>query len=89
LRNELTPELLYEIDNLKVKSNPEDIQKLIHELCKRRAYRLTELSILIRRTPKYTFRKFIQPILNIQIEYLYKDMVNHPEQAYVSIRKNI
>ena len=87
LRNELTPELLFVIDNLKVKSKPEDIQKLIQELCCRRAYRLTELSTLIGRTPKYTFRKFIQPIMNIQIEYLYKDMVNHPEQAYISIRK--
>lgn len=87
LRSQLSDELLNEIDNLKVKSKPEDIQKLIHRLCSRRAYHLSELSTLIGRTPKYTLRKFIQPMMNTQIEYLYKDMVNHPDQAYVTISR--
>lgn len=87
MRSQLSDELLNEIDNLKVKSKPEDIQKLINKLCSRRAYHLSELSTLIGRTPKYTLRKFIQPMMNIQIEYIYKDIINHPDQAYVSIHK--
>ncbi|MDD3358444.1 MAG: ATP-binding protein [Parabacteroides sp.] len=87
LRSELTPNLIYEIDNLKVKSKPSDIQNLIQNLCLRRPYRLIEISTLVGRSPKYTFRKYIQPMMNTQIEYLYKDMVNHPDQAYVTIVK--
>ena len=87
LRSELTPDLIYEIDNLKVKSKPSDIQNLIQNLCLRRPYRLIEISTLVGRSPKYTFRKYIQPMMNTQIEYLYKDMVNHPDQAYVTIVK--
>jgi len=87
LRSELTPDLIYEIDKLKVKSKPSDIQNLIQNLCLRRPYRLIEISTLVGRSPKYTFRKYIQPMINTQIEYLYKDMVNHPDQAYVTIVK--
>ena len=85
LRDELPEDLAIKIDNLKRRLTPEEVQKLIHELCKIRPYRLSELCILIDRSPKYVLRKFIQPIMNIRIEYLYKDMVNHPNQAYVSI----
>jgi ATP-dependent DNA helicase RecG len=85
LRDELPEDLAIKIDNLKRRLTPEEVQELIHELCKIRPYRLAELCILIDRSPKYVLRKFIQPIMNIRIEYLYKDMVNHPNQAYVSI----
>lgn len=85
LRDELPEDLAIKIDNLKRRSTPEEVQELIHELCKIRPYRLTELCMLINRSPKYVLRKFIQPIMNYRIEYLYKDMVNHPNQAYVSI----
>lgn len=85
LRDELPEDLVIKIDNLKQRSTPEEVQELIHDLCKIRPYRLVELSLLIDRSPKYLLCKFIQPIMNIQIEYLYKDMVNHPNQAYVSI----
>ena len=85
MRDELPEELAIKIDNLKRRSTPEEVQELIHELCKIRPYRLAELCMLINRTPKYVLRKFIKPIMNNRIEYLYKDMVNHPNQAYVSI----
>ena len=85
LRDELPEDLLIKIDSLKRRSTPEEVQKLIHELCELRPYRLAELCKLIDRSPKYVLRKYIQPIMNIRIEYLYKDMVNHPNQAYVGI----
>jgi ATP-dependent DNA helicase RecG len=85
LRDELPENLLIKIDNLKRRSAPDEVQELIHELCEIRPYRLTELCKLIDRSPKHVLRKYIQPIMNIRIEYLYKDMVNHPNQAYVSI----
>lgn len=85
LRDALPENLLIKIDNLKRRSAPDEVQELIHELCEIRPYRLTELCKLIDRSPKHVLRKYIQPIMNIRIEYLYKDMVNHPNQAYVSI----
>ena len=85
LRAEIPEELLKELDNLKEKSKPEDIQEIIHKICAIRAFHLQEISLLIGRSPKYTLRKFIQPIMKTKIDYVYKDMVNHPNQAYVSI----
>jgi len=85
LRKELPEDLLAEIDHLKRKSNTEDIQQIIVRLCAIRAFRLQEICLLIDRTTKHTLRQYIQPMMNSQIEYLYKDMVNHPDQAYVTI----
>ena len=89
MRNEIPEDLLAEIDNLKRKSNTEDIQQIIVNLCSIRAFRLQEICLLIDRTAKHTLRQYIHPIMNVKIEYLHKDMVNHPEQAYVCIRKQI
>ncbi len=87
LRQELPKELLNKIDNLEQRASTEDIQKIIYDICKIRPYGLSEISILIDRTPKYILRKYIQPMMNTKLEYLYKDMINHPQQAYVSIKK--
>ena len=86
IRKELPEDLLVEIDHLKRKSNTEEIQHIIFRLCSIRAFRLQEISLLIDRTPKHTLRQYIQPMMNSRIEYIYKDMENHPAQAYVAIR---
>lgn len=63
--------------------NPADLERIIVEICKERAYKLQELAELINRQPKYILKKFIQPMLQKgALEYTEPDMPNHPNQAY-------
>lgn len=76
-------QLQNKIDTLTVRGDVEQIEEIIVELCRIKPYKISEISSLLKRSPKYILKRYIQPLmLKKRIEYLYKDMINHPEQAY-------
>ncbi len=61
------------------------IEHIILELCELKAFRLSELAKIIGKSEKYLFREFIKPLIkNKSLKFLYPEMTNHPEQAYVT-----
>ena len=80
---EIPTHIIDKIDRISKRGKPSEIVDIIIELCSLRPFKLVEISKLINRSPKYLLRKYIQPLMKKgELEYLYKEMDNHPEQAY-------
>ncbi len=89
LRATLPPGLRAKIDFLPERINdPTILKKLIVELCNWRSLKSAELSGLTGKSEKYLLRNFITPLRESgELEYLYPEMPNHPEQAYKIVEK--
>lgn len=85
LLDELTIAVRSRIEVLKKRETDlSRLKTLVEEICKNRAYTLKELALIFDRTEDYLSRQFIKPlIIEKRINYLYPDMINHPEQAYL------
>ncbi len=71
------------IQNLGLRSSPEQLQQVIIELCSIRAYTADELAMLLRRNKKWVFRSYLSPLLRAEIlEYTIPGNPRHPMQAY-------
>ncbi len=80
---EIPTYIIDKIDRISKRGKTTEIEDIIIELCSLRPFKLMEISKLINRSPKYLLRKYIQPLMKKgELEYLYKEMDNHPEQAY-------
>ena len=80
---EIPEQLIDKINGISKRGKTSEIEAIILELCSLRPFKLVEISKLIDRTPKYLLKKYIQPLMRKgELEYLYKEMDNHPEQAY-------
>lgn len=81
--------LMDQINNLPKRINDKSlISELILQLCEIHTFKLNELALIIGRSDKYILREFIKPLLNEKkISYKYPDMINHPDQAYLTTNK--
>ncbi len=51
--------------------------------------RLQELIVLLNKTEKYISRKYIKPMIDSgDLQYRFPEMINHPNQAYLSKKKS-
>lgn len=64
------------------------IQKLIVEICKIKAYKLSELAHILGRNSDYLSSTYIKPLIeNGELTYRYPEMIKHPDQAYKATKK--
>lgn len=88
LLKELPDDTIKLIDGLGVREkDKEKINKVILGICHNRAYKLSELSIILERKENYLSRSFIKPLIDDnKLKYKIPEMINHPKQAYQSIK---
>ena len=76
-------DLKLKIENLRKKSNIEEVKFLIKELCSLRPFRIQELSNLLQRNPKYIKEVYLKSMIESgTLEYLFPHQSSHPQQAY-------
>ena len=88
---ELLPEILIDkIRNLSVRENDSGkIKEIISEICTIRPFKLNEIAAILKKSEKHISRYFLKPMVeNNELRFLHPEMINHPEQAYLSNKKN-
>ena len=92
-KEELLKELPNEIRELIIsikgkERNAKKIKEVILLICARRAYKLSEIALIIQRGEKYISNKFIKPMLDSgELQFSIPEMRNHPDQGYITIPK--
>jgi len=86
---ELPEDMKEQIRGLKKREkDPSKIFNLIEQLCCIRAYRLVDLSTLLKRKQD-TLAEYLKVLLDDEIiGYRFPEMIRHPEQAYLTLKKN-
>ena len=75
-----TPE---KIENLRKKSDIEEVRSLIKDLCSINHFRIKELSSILKRNPKYIKEVYLKSMIESGIlEYIFPHQSSHPQQAY-------
>jgi ATP-dependent DNA helicase RecG len=71
------------IENLRKKSDIEEVKSLIKDLCSLRPFRIQELSEILKRNPKYIKEVYLKSMIESGIlEYTFPHQSSHPQQAY-------
>lgn len=80
--------IIFQITELGARVNdPEKVSGIILELCKIRPFKATEIAKLFNRREDYFKRKYLSSMIaNKELIYKYPDMINHPEQAYITAK---
>jgi ATP-dependent DNA helicase RecG len=86
LMNELSADLAQRINELGERVNdPIVIESIIKDLCVIRPYKVVEIAILLKKGENYISRKYLKPMIHSGVlSFLYPEMINHPDQAYIS-----
>jgi ATP-dependent DNA helicase RecG len=81
---ELPEETVKQIEQLGEREKDKDkVNKVVLKICENRAFKLSELSIILERKENYLSRTFIKPLIDDgDLCYSVPDMINHPDQAY-------
>lgn len=62
------------------------VKELILKLCAERSLKATEIAKIFNREEDYFKRKYLTDmIIKKKLAYKYPDMINHPEQAYITV----
>ncbi|MEI6242940.1 MAG: hypothetical protein WCP39_06010, partial [Chlamydiota bacterium] len=78
----LSEELKKKIKNLKKRTPTQEIKDLIKELCSLHPLKLSEISVILGRLPKYVRENYLNDMVKIQeMEHVFTNP-NHPQQAY-------
>lgn len=65
----------------------ERVREIILELCAIQPFKATEIARLFNRQEDYFKRKYLTSMIaNKDLIYKYPDMINHPEQAYITAK---
>lgn len=65
------------------------LQGIILEICKNEYFKSAEIAKILCKSEGYVKRKFLSPMIaSGKLEYLYPEMLNHPEQAYRAKENN-
>jgi ATP-dependent DNA helicase RecG len=84
LMDELPSTLQSKIHHMRGREIPEILENIILDICSNRAYKLAELGSLLNKGDNYLSRKYLKPLIDKnKLKFLYNDMVNHPNQAYL------
>jgi ATP-dependent DNA helicase RecG len=91
LMKELPLELQERIVTLgKRSAERQEVEDVIQQICNIRPFRIKELSILLDRHIKHLHSSYLKPmIIRGVLKYAISDMPKHPDQAYISSKKNI
>ena len=82
-KEELLKELIISIKGKE--RNAKKIKEVILLICTLRAYKLSEIALIIQRGEKYISNKFIKPMLNSgELNFSIPEMRNHPDQGYIT-----
>nr|WP_321372752.1 ATP-binding protein [uncultured Bacteroides sp.] len=86
LLKELPNEIIELIISIKGKErNAKKIKEVILLICTLRAYKLSEIALIIQRGEKYISNKFIKPMLDSgELNFSIPEMRNHPDQGYIT-----
>lgn len=61
------------------------VEAIILEICKNRPVKASHVAEILNKGEDYIKRKYLSPMIkSIKLVYLYPDMVNHPNQAYIA-----
>ncbi|MBC8458721.1 MAG: hypothetical protein H8D67_12075, partial [Deltaproteobacteria bacterium] len=83
-------ELINEISGLKQREHDSNkIKRLIKKLCAYKALSSHEIAELFGKREDYFKRKYLSTMIESkELRYLHPEMINHPEQAYVTNKKD-
>ncbi|MBK8806629.1 MAG: putative DNA binding domain-containing protein [Bacteroidales bacterium] len=60
-------------------------QSIILEICNTASFKASEIAALFQKREDYIKRKFLSPMIaKGELRYLHPEMINHPEQAYIT-----
>lgn len=63
------------------------VNEIILKLCKIRPFKAVEIAKLFNRQEDYFKRKYLTKLIsNKELSYTYPDMINHPDQAYITTK---
>ncbi len=84
--NEVPDDLILRITQLGKRVNdPQRVKDLIKELCLIRAWKASEIARFFHKEEDYFKRKYLsEMIAHRELVYVYPEMINHPEQAYLT-----
>ena len=87
LISQLTIDTQEKIMNLGKRAKPDEMERLIREICSQNAYTLAELAIILnRKTTHALYDKYLTPLLREhKIEKTNPEKPNHPNQKYRTI----
>lgn len=76
------------IDNLPKRINDKSLlEEIILKLCEIQHFKLSELSGIIKKNEKYLYQEYIKSLLEKgKLVHKHPDMINHPEQAYITVK---
>jgi len=78
----LPEELRKKITDLKKRMSPQEIKNLIKELCAVQPLKLSEISTILGRHPKYVRENYLNEMIKLaELEHVFTDP-SHPQQAY-------
>jgi len=78
----LSEEVKQKIKTLKKRTLPQETKDLIKELCAVQPLKLSEISDILGRHPKYVRENYLNDMIKLQeLEHVFSDP-NHPQQAY-------
>ena len=86
LYTELPSEVLEEISSLRKKEhNFEKVSNLILKVCSVKSMTSDEIAQIFNKREDYMRRKYLKKLIaEKKLNYLYPEMINHPEQAYLT-----
>ena len=66
-------------------NNAEIMEGIILEICTIKPYKSSELAEILGKREDYLKRKFLGKLIaSKNLKYLHPEMINHPEQAYLT-----
>lgn len=86
----LDAQLRNEIENLKRREhNVVKVKTIIMKICADKYLKASQISEILGRGEGYIKRKYLSEMIKAQeLVYLFPEMINHPEQAYITNSKN-
>ena len=89
-KEKLIQMILQKIEELNQREHDSDkIKDIIIELCALKTMKASEIASYLKKGESYIKRKYLgKMVKEKQLVYLYPEMINHPEQAYLTPEKN-
>lgn len=86
LLDELPFRLQGKIYQMRGRETIDTLESIIIEICSIRPFRLAELGSILNKGDNYLSRKYLKPLIDKnKLKFLHGDMINHPNQAYLSV----
>lgn len=87
--DDIPKDIMEQIENLGKRTNDKErISHIILQLCAHKPMKSKMIANTIGKSEKYILREFLKPLLDDKrIKYTIPEMINHPEQAYVTVKK--